>query len=94
VPAAKIAAIKEDQFTGDQFTEVEKALLAFLDEVLKGPEVDDLVFENARKHFSDQALVEVVTMQASFFLVKKDTSILLQIGLLLQSGENCDGVPG
>jgi len=65
VPAAKIDAIKADQITGEGFSEIEKALLAFLDEVLKGPEVSDLVFEEARKHFSDQALVEVVSMQAS-----------------------------
>jgi len=53
------------------------ALLAFVDEVISGPEVSDPVFENARRHFSDQALVEVVTMQASHFYSKNDTSILL-----------------
>jgi alkylhydroperoxidase family enzyme len=37
VPAAKIDAIKADQITGEGFSEIEKALLAFLDEVLKGP---------------------------------------------------------
>ena len=44
---------------------MEKALLAFLDEVIKGSDVNDTVFAEAKKHFSDQALVEVVTMQAS-----------------------------
>jgi alkylhydroperoxidase family enzyme len=73
VSAAKIEAIKEDQITGEEFTEVERALLAFLDEVIKGPEVSDPVFENAKKHFSDQALVEVVTMQASTFRTLEDT---------------------
>lgn len=94
VPGAKIEAIKADQITGDEFSELERALLAFLDEVLKGPEVSDAVFGEARKYFSDQALVEVVTMQASSIWTKNDTSILLQIGVLLQSGEDCDGVPG
>lgn len=94
MPAAKIEAIKADQITAAEFSELEKALLAFLDEVLKGPEVSDPVFEEARKHFSDQALVEVVTMQVSSIWIKNDTSILLQIGVLLQPGKNCDGIPG
>jgi alkylhydroperoxidase family enzyme len=94
VPAGKIEAIKADQTTGEEFSELEKALLAFLDEVLKGPDVSDAVFEEARKHFSDQALVEVVTMQVGTLWTKNDTSILLQIGVLLQPGESCDSVPG
>jgi len=65
IPASKIEAIKEGQTTGDEFSEIEKALLAFLDEVIKGSDVNDTVFAEAKKHFSDQALVEVVTMQAS-----------------------------
>jgi hypothetical protein len=94
VPVAKIEAIKSGQITGEEFTELEKALLAFLDEVIKGPEVSDLVFEEARKYFNDQALVEVVTMQASTFCTEIDTSVLLPIGVLLRPGEDCDGVPG
>ena len=94
VPTAQIEAIEADQITGDRFSVLEKALLAFLDEVLKGPEVSDSVFEEARKHFSDQALVEVVTMQASTIWTKADTSILLQIGFLLQPGKDCDGFSG
>jgi alkylhydroperoxidase family enzyme len=93
VSGSKIAAIQAGQITDDKFSEVEKALLAFVDEVISGPEVSDPVFENAKKHFSDQALVEVVTMQASHFYSKNETSILLQIGILLQFGEDCDGVP-
>ena len=46
----------------------EKALLAFLDAVIGAPEVSDVVFENAMRHFSDQILVEVVTMQVRFSL--------------------------
>ncbi len=67
VPARKIAAVKAGQITGDEFSDIEKALLAFLDEVIEGPEVSDATFETARKFFSDQALVEIVTMQASTF---------------------------
>lgn len=65
VSPSKIAAIKAGRITGDEFSDIEKALLAFLDEVIEGSEVSDAVFETARKYFSDQALVEVVTMQAS-----------------------------
>ncbi|KAE9363968.1 hypothetical protein N431DRAFT_497700 [Stipitochalara longipes BDJ] len=75
VSAAKIEAIKADQITGEKFSEVEKALLAFLDEVLKGPEVGDSVFEEARKHFSDQALVEVVTMQGFYYSLARVATV-------------------
>ncbi|KAN0104927.1 AhpD-like protein [Hyaloscypha variabilis] len=75
VPAAKIDAIKADQITGEGFSEIEKALLAFLDEVLKGPEVSDLVFEEARKHFSDQALVEVVSMQGFYYSLARIATV-------------------
>jgi hypothetical protein len=94
VSGGKIAAIKAGQITDDEFSEVEKALLAFVAEVIAGPEVSDPVFETARKHFSDQALVEVVTMQASHLCSRDETSISHQIGILLQFGEDCDGVPG
>lgn len=37
--------------------------MAFLDAVISGPEVDDDTFSAARHYFSDQTLVEVVTLQ-------------------------------
>jgi hypothetical protein len=37
--------------------------LAFLDQVIAGPDVTENVFNDARRCFSDQALVEIVTMQ-------------------------------
>lgn len=75
VPGAKIEAIKADQITGDEFSELERVLLAFLDEVLKGPEVSDAVFGEARKYFSDQALVEVVTMQGFYYSLARIATV-------------------
>jgi len=75
VSGAKIAAIKAGQITDDEFSEVEKALLAFVDEVIAGPEVSDPVFETARKHFSDQALVEVVTMQGFYYSLARVATV-------------------
>ena len=37
--------------------------MAFLDAVISGPEVDDETFAAAKEYFSDQTLVEVVTLQ-------------------------------
>jgi alkylhydroperoxidase family enzyme len=64
------------------WSEEQRALLAFLDEVIAGPEVSDKVFTNARMWFSDRALVEVVTMQVSYnFLIERHN--LRAVGFLL-----------
>ena len=63
VEEAKIAALAAGNISGDIWSTEEKALLAFTDEVIGGPEVSDAAFVQARKYYSDQILVEVVTMQ-------------------------------
>jgi len=63
VPEAQISAIAAGDITGDMWSTEEKALLAFLDAVIGGPEVDDEIFSEAKSHFPDQVLVEVVTLQ-------------------------------
>lgn len=63
VTEAQIAALHAEDISGKEWSLEEKALLAFLDQVISMPEVDHGVFLEARNHFSDQALVEVVTMQ-------------------------------
>ena len=63
VDEAKIAALAVGDILGNTWSIEEKALLAFTDEVIGGPEVSERVFAEARKYHSDQTLVEVVTMQ-------------------------------
>jgi AhpD family alkylhydroperoxidase len=73
VPVAKANGVTKNQITallagsisGEDWSVEEKALLSFLDQVIGSPEVDEGVFEEARNYFSDQVLVEVVTMQVS-----------------------------
>jgi len=74
VSIARTTGVSEDQISalisGDIYSDVwstqEKALLAFIDAVIAGPEISDTVFNDARRCFSDQALVEMVTLQVSF----------------------------
>lgn len=63
VPDAKVDAIAAGCLSGEMWDEQDEALLAFLDEVIREPVVSDEVFARAKKHFSDQALVEIVTSQ-------------------------------
>jgi alkylhydroperoxidase family enzyme len=71
VPIARAARVSETQIaalaaadtSGSLWSEEDKALLHFLDAVIEGPEVNETVFEKAREFFSDQVLVEVVTVQ-------------------------------
>lgn len=59
----QIAALLSVDISCDMFSEEEKALLEFVDQVIERPEVDEETFAKARKHFNDQILVEIVTMQ-------------------------------
>jgi alkylhydroperoxidase family enzyme len=65
----QIAALLADDITGERWTLEERALLAFLDQVICRPEVDEDVFVEARTHFSDQVLVEIVTMQVGICIL-------------------------
>lgn len=60
---SQISAIVAGDISGKVWSVEERALLGFLDAVIQGPEVDDDVFAAAKKHFTDQTLVEVVTLQ-------------------------------
>jgi AhpD family alkylhydroperoxidase len=81
VEDAKIAALAAGEISGDLWSCEEKALLAFTDKVIAGPEVSDAVFDEARKHFSDQILVEVVTMQVSMHRLIQSLTTLYQATL-------------
>lgn len=78
----------------DVWSTQEKALLAFLDAVIAGPEVSDTVFNDARRCFSDQALVEMVTLQVSalYPALKAIETDPLSAGLLLQPSTYCNCV--
>lgn len=63
VSEAQIAALSATDISASAWSEEDKALLHFLNAVIDGPEVSEPVFEKARAFFSDQVLVEVVTIQ-------------------------------
>lgn len=92
VPTARQNNVSEQQITallaGDLSSDIwsseEKALLAFIDQVIERPEIEDEVFENARAFFGDQSLVELVTMQvgiSKLLLIRHEamlTNLILQ----------------
>lgn len=88
----QIAALVAGDICGKEWSLEEKVFLEFLDQVIEGPEIEEKTFENARNYFSDQALVEIVTMQVrsrecSMF------AILTLPGVLLQPRTNNNCVP-
>lgn len=70
VPIAKTAGVSDSQIaalaaadvSASLWSQEDQALLNFLNAVIDGPEVSESVFECARGFFSDQILVEVVTI--------------------------------
>ncbi|CZS97288.1 uncharacterized protein RAG0_06437 [Rhynchosporium agropyri] len=71
----QIEAIIAGNITSDVWSDQEKALLAFVDEVIAGPEVRDVVFDNARSCLSDQTLVEIVTMQGFYYSLARIATV-------------------
>jgi len=71
----QIEALTSGNITSTVWSESEKALLAFVDEVISGPEVSDKVFEKARRCYSDQVLVEVVTMQGFYYSLARIATV-------------------
>lgn len=80
---SQVEALMAGDTTSDVWSKSEKALLAYVDEVIAGPEVSDKVFENVRRCYSDQILVEVVTMQVSAFSSMWSNALTRTAGLLL-----------
>ncbi|KAF8857238.1 hypothetical protein BDZ45DRAFT_744625 [Acephala macrosclerotiorum] len=75
VTDAQIEALTSGNISSTVWSASEKALLAFVDEVISGPEVSDEVFANARRCYSDQLLVEVVTMQGFYYSLARIATV-------------------
>jgi hypothetical protein len=65
VSESQIAALTAGDIDSDIWSNQERVLLAFMDAVMAGPDVSDAVFNDARRRFSDRALVEIVTLPVS-----------------------------
>ncbi|KUJ16914.1 uncharacterized protein LY89DRAFT_67667 [Mollisia scopiformis] len=71
----QIEALISGNISSSVWSASEKALLAFVDEVIAGPEVSDEVFANVRRCYSDQVLVEVVTMQGFYYSLARIATV-------------------
>jgi alkylhydroperoxidase family enzyme len=60
VAQAQIDALERGSFDGDVFNAAERALLAFSKHVTENVRAPDAVFAEARKHFSEQEIVETI----------------------------------
>jgi alkylhydroperoxidase family enzyme len=60
VPQAQIDAVERGDITGTVFDEAERALLAFGRQVIEDVRVEDAVFAEARRHFSEREIVEAI----------------------------------
>lgn len=60
VPPAQIAAIGEGELTASVFDSAEQALLAFGRQVIETVRVEDAVFAEAKRWFSDREIVEAI----------------------------------
>ena len=62
---AQIDAVERGDYDAAGFNEAERALLKFGREVVENVRVPEAIFAAARKHFSDQEIVESIVASAS-----------------------------
>jgi 4-carboxymuconolactone decarboxylase len=58
----------KDWRASKSFSERERAMLAYVDAMLQGPEVPDDVFDGVRKHLSEQEILEVSVIVGAYLM--------------------------
>ena len=69
------AAIRRRDVDATCFSPAERAALRFAAAVLKGPEVADSIFDEAKKHFSDRQLVELVGLVGYYWMLGRIATV-------------------
>lgn len=67
----QIAALKRGDVRASCFSAAQQAAFALTDEVMQIIEATDLTYEEARKHFSDRAIVEILYVIGTYMLVAR-----------------------
>jgi len=75
VSREQIEAIGRGDFSGPMFSERQKALLAYVRQVVKNVRVDDATFAAAAKHFSNRELVETIFTVGSYMILARITEV-------------------
>ena len=60
-------ALKDWRASG-KFSDAERAALAYVDAMIAGPEVADLVFNNVRKHYNEREVVELTVLVGTYLM--------------------------
>lgn len=85
VPEAKLAAIASWR-TSDAFTPVDRAVMAYAEQVAQSREVDEATITTLRRHFAPQGVIDLAVTVAWYHFV---AAILVPLGVELE-----DGYPG
>jgi alkylhydroperoxidase family enzyme len=90
VTDAQLASIQQGQIQSFVFNEKEKNLLQFLSRIAASESLSRDYFEEARKHFSDQELVEIVAVQGFYYTIATLASVFeLEIDSSWSEGLTC-----
>jgi len=71
----QITAIRQGQIESDVFAAKEQTLLRFVTKISAPLPLSNAEFDDARKHFNDQELVEIVALQGFYYTVAKITTV-------------------
>jgi 4-carboxymuconolactone decarboxylase len=75
VSDAQIASIQQGQIQSFAFSVREKKLLQFVSRIAASQTLSDDDFEEAREHFSDRELLEIVAVQGFYYIVAMIASV-------------------
>jgi alkylhydroperoxidase family enzyme len=75
VPQAQIDAIEQANLAGEVFDSAERALLAFGKQVIEAVRVEDGVFAEVRRHFSEREIVEAILVIGFYMTMARLTEV-------------------
>jgi 4-carboxymuconolactone decarboxylase len=76
VTAAQRAAVAVRQWDSPDLDAAQQALLRFLAAAASAPTVPPTVFDDARRHYSDQQIVEALVLMGYYFMLARVSTVL------------------
>ncbi|MFF8513542.1 carboxymuconolactone decarboxylase family protein [Streptomyces sp. NPDC015492] len=76
ISPGKIEALRAGNLARTGFTEKEKVLVTFVEEILMSPRADENVFSSLSKHFTSREIVEIVELVGGYWLLSRLCTVL------------------
>lgn len=72
----QIAALEREELEASCFSDLERAVLVFAGDVVRGPRVDDALFESLRRHLEPREIVELLLTIGDYLMLARVMTVL------------------